>query len=202
NLGSGAGDTINLTSTSADLNTLGANNNSIQGVEAISAAGAASGVTLALGGQSEACASTGSNQNDVITGGTGADTIQTGGGDDTVNIATGQFVAGEILQGGADSGAGIRDQIVLTGSSATVDFSLGTVSGFETLTGTSGSDTVTMTTAQWAGFNTINLGNGTSDVLNVVAGGDLTALSAPTVSGVEALNLVGTSGNDVMTLSG
>lgn len=202
NLGSGAGDTINLTSTSADLNTLGANNNSIQGVEAISAAGAASGVTLALGGQSEAFAITGSNQNDVITGGTGADTIQVGSGDDTVNIATGQFVAGETLQGGADSGAGIRDQIVLTGSSATVDFSLGTVSGFETLTGTTGNDTVTMTTAQWAGFNTINLGNGTSDVLNVVAGGNLTSLSTPTASGVESLNVVGTSGNDVMTLSG
>ncbi|BCH27589.1 DUF4082 domain-containing protein [Mesorhizobium sp. L-8-3] len=202
NLGAGSGDTINLTSTSADLNTLGASNNSIQGVEAISAAGAASGVTIALGGQSEAFAITGSNQNDVITGGTGADTILAGAGDDTVNIATGQFVAGESLQGGADSGSGTRDQILLTGSSATVDFSLGTISGFETLTGTSGNDTVTMTAAQWAGFNSINLGSGPSDVLNVVAGGDLSALSTPTPSGIESLNVVGTSGNDVMTVSG
>src|SRR4029453_9445387 len=44
NLGSGTGDTINLTSTSSDLNTLGATNASITGVEAISAASAAGGL--------------------------------------------------------------------------------------------------------------------------------------------------------------
>ena len=43
----------------------------------------------------------------------------------------------------------------------TVDFSLGRVSGIETLTGSSGNDTVTMTAAQRAGFSTINLGGGT-----------------------------------------
>ena len=80
NLGTGTGDTINLTSTSADLNTLGATNSSIQGVEAISASGAAAGVTITLGGQTEAFAITGSAQADIITGGTGADTIDAGGG--------------------------------------------------------------------------------------------------------------------------
>ncbi len=99
NLGSGTGDTINLTSTSADLNTLGANNNSIQGVEAISAAGAAAGVTITLSGQTEAFTITGSNQADTITGGTGADTINAGSGDDTINVANGQFVAGEVDPG-------------------------------------------------------------------------------------------------------
>ena len=49
NLGAGTGDTINLTSTSADLNTLGATDSSIQGVEAISASGAAAGVTINAG---------------------------------------------------------------------------------------------------------------------------------------------------------
>ena len=43
NLAGGSGDTINLTSTSADLNTLGATDASIQGVEALSAATAGSG---------------------------------------------------------------------------------------------------------------------------------------------------------------
>ena len=80
NLGAGTGDTINLTSTSADLNTLGATNNSIQGVEAISAAGAAAGVTITLGGQTEAFTITGSNQADTITGGSAADTIVGGRG--------------------------------------------------------------------------------------------------------------------------
>ena len=48
---------------------------SIQGVEAISAAGAAAGVTITLSGQTEAFAITGSDQADIITGGSAADTI-------------------------------------------------------------------------------------------------------------------------------
>ena len=199
NLGSGTGDTINLTSTSTDLNTLGTNNNSIQGVEAISAAGAAAGVTITLSGQSEAFTITGSNQadtitggtgadtinsgsgNDTITGGTGADNIDAGSGDDTINVGSGQFVAGEVIQGGANSGSGTRDQIVLTNSGTTVDFTLGTVSGVETLTGSGGNDTVTMTAAQLAAFSTINLGGGT-DVLNVLASGNISALALPTIT--------------------
>ena len=200
NLGAGAGDTINLTSTSADLNTLGATNASIAGVEAISAASAATGVTITLNGQTEAFAITGSAQADIITGGTAADTIVAGGGDDTINLATGQFVAGEQIQGGADSGSGTRDQIVLT-AATTVDLTLGTVSGIETLTGSGGNDTVTMSAALWSGFSTINLGVGT-DVLNVVAGGDISALGTPAVGTVETGNLTGTAGTDTVTLSG
>ena len=51
---------------------------------------------------------------DTFTGGTGADTIVAGSGDDTINIANGQFVAGESIQGGANTASGTRDQIVLT----------------------------------------------------------------------------------------
>ena len=89
---------------------------------------------------------------------------------------------------------------MLTNSGTTVDFSVGTVSGVETLTGSSGNDTVTMTASQWAGFSTINLGAGT-DVLNVVASGNISALAAPTVSNVETGNLTGTSGTDTVTLT-
>ena len=96
---------------------------------------------------------------DTFTGGNGADTIVAGSGNDTINIANGQFVAGESINGGADTASGTRDQIVLT-NATTVDFSLGTVSGIETLTGSGSNDTVTMTAAQWAGFSTINLGSG------------------------------------------
>ncbi|MGO4843773.1 hypothetical protein AB4144_66995, partial [Rhizobiaceae sp. 2RAB30] len=73
---------------------------------------------------------------------------------------------------------------------------------FETLTGTSGSDTVTMSAGQWVSFSTINLGSGSSDVLNVVAGGDISGLTAPAISSVETGSLTGTSGTDNITLSG
>ena len=94
NLGSGTGDTINLTSTSSDLNTLGASNTSIQGVEAISAATAGAGVTITLSGQTEAFSITGSANADAITGGTGGDTIAAGVGNDILTGGTGsdQFV--------------------------------------------------------------------------------------------------------------
>jgi Ca2+-binding RTX toxin-like protein len=207
NLGAGT-DSINLTSTSADLNTLGATNASIQGVEAISAATAGSGVTIMLSGQTEGFTITGSsgadtitggsgNDNisagagaDVITGGAGVDTLSGGAGNDTFNLAN--FAAGESIDGGADA-----DAIVLT-NATTVNFTTGTISNVETLTGSSGNDTVTMSTNQWTGFNTIDLGSGTN-VLNVVASGDISAGAMPTVSNVTTGNLTGTSGNETLT---
>ncbi len=218
NLNTGSGDTIALTSTSTDLNTRGATDASILGVEAISATGAAAGVTITLSGQSEAFAITGSGQADTITGGSGADTIVAGGGDDTItggsgadtiaagagddtiNIANGQFVAGESIDGGADSGSGTRDLMVLT-NATTVNFTVGTVTNVETLTGSTGNDNVTMSASQLAGFATIDLGAGT-DVLNVVASGNISALAIPTVTNVETGNLTGTTGTDTVTLSG
>ena len=96
------------------------------------------------------------------------------------------------IDGGTDA-----DAIVLT-NATTVNFTTGTVSNVETLTGSSGNDTVTMSANQWAGFSTINLGSGTN-VLNVVASGDISALPTPTVSNVTTGNLTGTSGNETLT---
>ena len=137
NLGGGTGDTIDLTSTSADLNTLGATNASIQGVEAISAATAGAGVTITLSAQSEGFAITGSANADIITGGTGVDTISAGGGDDTINVASGQLVAGKSIDGGTHT---TGDAIVLTTAGTTANFSLGTVTNIETLTGSGGNN--------------------------------------------------------------
>ena len=153
NLGAGTGDTINLTSTSADLNTLGATNASIQGVEAISAASAAAGVTITLSGQTEAFAITGSAQADTITGGDGRRHDR--GGRRRRHDQPGQR---PVRRRRVDPGRGQqrqrhRDQIVLT-NGTTVDFIVGTVTGIETLTGSSGNDTVTMTASQLAGFGT------------------------------------------------
>ena len=196
NLGSGTGDTINLTSTSSDLNTLGATNASIQGVEAISAATAGAGVTITLSGQTEAFSITGSANADTITGGQGADTIVAGAGNDTINLANGHFVSGELIDGGANG-----DTIVLT-NATTVDFTVGTVTNVETLTGSSGNDTVTLSALQLAGLGTVNLVSGT-DTLNVVASGNISQLAlAASLSNIDTGNLIGTAGTDSITLTG
>ena len=200
----GGTDTINLTSTSADLNALGATDASISGVEVISAAGAAAGATITLTGQTEGFTITGGNGADVITGGAGADIISAGGGadtvagglgNDTINLASGNFIAGESIDGGADS-----DAIVLT-NATTVDFSVGTITAVETLTGSAASDTVTMTDAQWVGFTSIDLAGG-ANVLNVVASSDISAAAIPALANVTTGNLRGTAGNNTTTMSG
>ena len=61
----------------------------------------------------------GGSGDDTITGGYGDDATDAGGGDDTINLANGDFVTGESIQGGAESGSGTRDQIVLTGTTST-----------------------------------------------------------------------------------
>ena len=135
---------------------------------------------------------TGGAAADSIFGGAGADTLSGGAGNDTFNLANGDFASGESIDGGADA-----DAIVLT-NATTVNFTSGTVSNVETLTGSSGNDTITMSATQWAGFSTINLGSGTN-VLNVVASGDISAQPTPTVSNVTTGNLTGTSGNETLT---
>ena len=135
---------------------------------------------------------TGGAAADSIFGGAGADTLSGGAGNDTFYLANGDFASGESIDGGADT-----DAIVLT-NATTVNFTTGTVSNVETLTGSSGNDTVTMSANQWAGFSTINLGSGTN-VLNVVASGDISAQPTPTVSNVTTGNLTGTSGNETLT---
>ncbi|HKU93797.1 MAG TPA: VCBS domain-containing protein, partial [Vineibacter sp.] len=197
NLGSGTGDTINLTSTSSELNTLGATDASIQGVEAISAATAGAGVTITLAGQTEAFLITGSGFADTITGGEGADTIAAGAGNDTINLANGDFALGESIDGGANS-----DTIVLA-NAATVDFSIGTLTNVETLTGSSiSNDTVTLSALQLASLGSVNLGIIDTDTLNVVANGNISQLALATLSNIDTGNLVGTAGTDSITLTG
>jgi VCBS repeat-containing protein len=85
NFDGGTNDTLNLLSTSADLNALGNGSNSnISGLETISAALATSGVTIDMSGQSEAFTLTGSSHDDVLKGGSGNDRIIGGGGNDTL----------------------------------------------------------------------------------------------------------------------
>jgi len=144
--------------------------------------------------------------NDTLTGGTAADYVFGGAGTDTINLAEGDFVVGEVIDGGADA-----DTLALTttGDGVALDLTVGKVSNVETLTtidggaGTSYDQTVTMTGAQWAGFAAINMNDGT-DVLNVQATGteDISGAAANAISNVETSNLTGTTGNDSLTLTG
>ena len=138
---------------------------------------------------------TGGTAADFIFGGAGADTIAAGGGNDTINLANGDFVSGELIDGGANS-----DTIVLT-NGTTVDFTVGTVTNVEALTGSTGSDTVTLSALQLAGLGTVNLVSGT-DTLNVVANGDISQLALATLSNIDTGNLIGTTGTDSITLTG
>ena len=198
NLGGGTADSINLASTSADLNTLGATDTSIQGVEMIAAGLALAAVTITLSGQTESFTIYGSRVSDT------ADIIRVGSGSDTIFLATDTFAAGELI----DGGSGV-DAIVLTGPTVLdpmigppmLDFTIGTVIGVETLTGSVLDDPVTMLATQWVNFTTIDLGAGTN-VLNVVASGDISALNMPSLTNINIGNLMGTSGNDSVTLTG
>lgn len=207
NFGAGASDTLNLTSTSTDLNTWGATDALVSSLEIVSASAAAAGVTITLSGQTEGFTITGSanadtltggSGNDTITGGAGADAISTGDGTNTVNLANNDFGSGESIAGGAGT-----DTVVLT-NATTVDFTTGTLTALETLTGSASGDTVTIGMLHYAGMlSSIDMAGGT-DRLNVSVTGaiDITAITAATVSNMENGYLLGSTGADDLTITG
>ena len=211
----GGADILNITSTSTDLNALGLVDGSVLGLETISAATAASNVTITLSGQTEAFTITGGGSgdiittgsgndtinsdggNDTVTGGAGADAIDGGAGADTLNLANGDFAAGESLDGGTGT-----DNITLT-NATTVDFTTGTITAVENLTGSANDDDVTYTIQQALDFTTIDLAGGTdTSRVNISGTVDVTALGIPTVSNVENGFLTGSTGNDDLTITG
>jgi Ca2+-binding RTX toxin-like protein len=226
----GVSDTINLTTTSADLNALGLVNASIAGLENISAITAAAAVTLTLSGQTEDFTLTGSvnndnitagsgddiidaaqgsdivnagagndsifgrGGNDVITGGAGVDNINGNDGNDTIQLANGDFGVGESIDGGNNT-----DEIILT-NATTVDFTTGTLSNLETLTGSTGNDDVTIEINTLGQFITADLAGGI-DVIRTQIDGiyDATVSGVPTVSNTENGFLVGSANSDTLT---
>ena len=191
----GGADTLNLTSTSTDLNTRGLSNAGILNLENVSAASAAAGVTLVLSGQTEAFTLTGSANNDTFTGGSGADTVDMGNGNDTFNLFNGAFVAGESLTGGAGT-----DTLAFT-NATTVDFTTGTLATFETLTGSTGNDIVTISGTQLNAFTTINF-NGGTDTLNITATSTgLNGLANGSLTGLENISAAGAAASVTIDLS-
>ena len=149
--------TINRTSTSADLSTLGATDGLIQNVAAIGGDGR--GRRDGNLSQTEGFTITGSANADTITGGSGADTISAGGGNDTIVVTASNDV---LLDGGAgtntlDVGANftrssdgqvVNIQNVTLTAAATLNlsnqsegFNINGSSGTHTITGGSGSNT-------------------------------------------------------------
>lgn len=218
-MGGGAADTLVLTSTSSDFNTLGATDASITGLEVITVSGSPT-ITITLSGQTEGFTVNGGGGNDTITGGSGADiiaggngnntitggggadTITTGTGTDTINLANGDFAATESIDGGTGT-----DSIVLT-NATTVDLTTGTLAGIETLTGSGGNDDVTVylsqaiTVATGGMFNTINLGSGTDSLsLRVNGTNNIAAATLATLTSVENGSILGSTGDDILTLT-
>ncbi|MER9332305.1 DUF4347 domain-containing protein, partial [Mesorhizobium sp. M0488] len=114
--------------------------------------------TITINGTSGSDTLTGSIKADIINAGAGADNINAGGDNDTINIGTGQFVAGESIDGG--TGAGDSLNFTSTGDGTSVDLSVGTVSNVETLaainqgSGNGYDQTFTVSATQWDGFTT------------------------------------------------
>jgi Ca2+-binding RTX toxin-like protein len=134
---------------------------------------------------------------DIIIGNSGADIIHGDAGNDTIYVANGDFVAGEIIRGGTGT-----DELILT-NAMTVDFRIGVLETVETLTGSDANQDVTMSIIQFSGFSTINYGLGTdAQTISIVGTNDVTALTTPTVSGLESSSIVASAGVDNLTITG
>jgi len=215
----GSSDTLVLTATSTDLNvTLGSRlaDNRLNFVEAITAAGAAAGVSINVSGQTEAFTITGSSNADTLAGGTGNDTIDGGAGVDTIDF--GDYSGGVTISLNASS------SVTVTGAAGN-----DIIKNIENVFGSTGDDSITGDAnanliAGGAGVDTIDGAVGTDTVdysgAKKAVGGDLattdagititlngsTAVSVTagdTNSGADSVvnveNVTGTDGKDNLT---
>ena len=139
----------------------------------------------------------GDANDDFILGGTGADTIDGGTGNDVIGLANGDFAAGEAIDGGAGT-----DTLILQ-NATTIDFTTGTISGLENLDGSGGDDDVTIGYAQYQAFSSVDLRSGTDTQRVLFAGTqDVTGDTLPSGANIEAGHVVGSTGNDDLTITG
>ena len=139
----------------------------------------------------------GGDGNDILVGNIGADIIHGDDGDDIIYLMSNDFSAGELIYGGAGT-----DELILTHAS-TINFTIGGLAGLETLTGSDDDQNVTFSASQFFDFSTIDYGGGTDTQTILIAGTyDVTALTIPTLSGLESSSLTFSSGADYLTISG
>jgi hypothetical protein len=139
---------------------------------------------------------TGTEAGNKIRGSSDGDTVEAGDGDDRIWLANGDFVVGEES---IDGGDGI-DTISFT-DATTIDFGDDGIPNVERIAGSDFGDVVTMSTPLWTALQRIDLGGGT-DTLLLRLSGDITGASRPGVRNVENVGLVGTSGGDMLRLTG
>jgi len=190
--------------TAATVTVAGGDNDTIVNIEYFTAGAGNDSITgdslknHLLGGDGNDTIDGGANS-DTITGGAGADTMIggaiTGTTVDTFVIGSGEFEAGELIDGG-----GGTDIISLAGIA---DFSTGTLTRVETLNGSAGNETVTMTAAQLDAFTTVALGDGTDSLTIETADNFVFATSVPaTFTGVESIAIEDNNGGHALTGSG
>ena len=96
------------------------------------------------------------------------DTLLGGDGDDTIKLANGDFVTGEVIDGGAGTDA------LLLVDATTVDLFNATLQGIEQITGSAGDDILTISAAQYQQLQAsspIVMGASSGDKLTVVVEG-------------------------------
>ena len=143
------------------LNTLGATDASILGLEDINASTAAAGVIVDLNGQAESFMIIGSDHNDNFTGGSGDDTINAGAGDDIlVGGAGDDTLRGQ--DGNDDIDAGDGDDVVFGAAGEDV---INGGAGDDTISGNTNDDIIT----GGAGVDIID-GGGDNDTINLANG--------------------------------
>ncbi|OJU09790.1 MAG: hypothetical protein BGN86_10610 [Caulobacterales bacterium 68-7] len=143
----------------------------------------------------------GSSQNDVIIAGAGLDVVHAGAGGDNVRVNQGDFVAGEVLDGGADV-----DTLAVSG---VVDFTTGTITNFERIAFVNGVSPAraTFTASQIAsGFTSNVVVTGSTGVDQVVITGGSVNLSAwsfaswtPAGETGDIIHVQGSNGADTLT---
>src|SRR5215510_13728021 len=156
---------------------------------------------LTLYGSTGADTLIGSSGNDILNGKGGADIIQAGDGNDTIEINHNEGIDDQI-----DGGAGY-DKLVLRLSPSPF---LPTFSNMEELDLASGVQSVFLTSAQLADFDTIKSLGGSGAAFSITADAPGTySLAGKTITGILTLNgsvgadtLIGSSGGDILNGKG
>ena len=148
---------------------------------------------IAYGGNDEVVAGLG---NDTIRGGNGLDTVLGGDGDDLVKFSGTEIVAGDYMDGGNGT-----DTLQLVGDAA-LDLRDATIVSVENLIANAENNAIGLTAAQFAGFDTINAGQGTDTItVNTSGAFNLNARPAPILYNIENLAMKGSAANDSLTMS-
>lgn len=159
----------------------------------LSGNGGADTLQLGANGTSTASGGAGNDTLNVEGSGQGAKTLLGGEGEDRISI--GGAVVGYVI----DGGEGI-DTLGLFGTNS-VDFSRSMLTNVEAFSGGSGDDVVVLGASQFVGFDTFDSGGG-ADLTKVSFSGavDLSVAELPDTVGLETLRMIGSSGNDTLTV--